>query len=167
MKNTKKQKKKTKKEKKDIKVLTVVFTLLLVLVIVLGVLCYKKNEEFKRKAFANITIPILKTDSEEEFSINAKTLSEAKKYTFKITNYQGDIINKEEIDYKIEITNNTNAVITIKREDTKDLMNDQKNTIIDGLRLGKTAKEDIYYYVEIKTFKKLKTNDLINIKIVS
>ena len=164
----KKKKRKTNK-KEDNRVLFIVFILLLVLVIILGILCYKKNEDVNKKkdSTADIVIPILKTDSEEEFSINAANLAKVKRYIFKITNYQKDNINQEEIDYKIEITNNTNSIISVKRQDTKDLMTDQKNTIIDGLRLGKDEEENVYYYVEMKSHKKLKTNDLISIKIVS
>ena len=135
---------------KSVKTLTVVFVLLLVLVIFLLVLCVIKYKESKANEFANMVIPVYETNTNYEFSINAKTLSEVEDYTFKIVNYKKNGINKEEIPYKIEIKNNTNATIKVTKDDSKkDLMKNQKETIIDENTLKKDTKENIYYHVKI------------------
>lgn len=153
---------------KSVKTLTVVFALLLVLVIFLLVLCVIKYKESKANEFANMVIPVYETNTNYEFSINAKTLSEVEDYTFKIVNYKKNGINKEEIPYKIEIKNNTNATIKVTKDDSKkDLMKNQEETIIDEVTLKKDKKENIYYHIKITKSKDLTKDDLIYIKITN
>ena len=153
---------------KSVKTLTVVFVLLLVLVIFLLVLCVIKYKESKANEFANMVIPVYETNTNYEFSINAKTLSEVEDYTFKIVNYKKNGINKEEIPYKIEIKNNTNATIKVTKDDSKkDLMKNQEETIIDEVTLKKDKKENIYYHIKITKSKDLTKDDLIYIKITN
>lgn len=165
-------KKKKKKNVQDllnsVKTLTIIFSLLLVLVIFLLVVCVIKYKESKENAFANMVIPVYETNTDYEFSINAKTLSEVDEYTFKITNYRKDEINKEEIPYKIEIKNDTNSTIKVTKDDSvKDLMKDQKDTIIAENTLKKDKKQNIYYHIRIKNSKDLTSKDLIYIKITN
>ena len=153
---------------KSVKTLTVVFALLLVLVIFLLVLCIIKYKESKENEFANIVIPVYETNSNYEFSINAKTLSEVGTYTFKIVNYMKTDINKEEIPYKIEIKNNTNSTIKVTKNDSKkNLMSNQEETIIDEVTLKKDKKENLYYHVKITKSKNITKDDLIYVKIMN
>ena len=153
---------------KSVKTLTVVFALLLALVIFLLVLCVIKYKESKANEFANMVIPVYEINTNYEFSINAKTLSEVEDYTFKIVNYKKNGINKEEIPYKIEIKNNTNATIKVTKDDSKkDLMKNQEETIIDEVTLKKDKKENIYYHIKITKSKDLTKDDLIYIKITN
>ena len=167
----KKSKKKKKITFKDIinstKFLSIVFILLLILVIVLGILCYKKNEELKENGFSNITIPIIKKDDSFEFSINALTLARTDEYIFKVTNVKDDVINEEEIPYTVTIENNNDCVISVSIDDTKkDLMKDQESTILTD-KLRKVEKDQVYYHVKVKSYGKLGNKDLINVKINS
>ena len=166
-------KKKTKKKNiqdllNSVKTLTIVFILLLILVISLLVLCVIKYKESKENAFANMVIPVYETDTNYEFNINAKVLSEVEEYTFKIVNYRKKELNKEELPYKIEIKNDTNSVIKVTKNDSKkDLMKDQKETIIDENTLKTDKKENIYYHIKITKSNDLTKDDLIYIKITN
>lgn len=166
------KKKNKKKNVQDllnsVKTLTIVFVLLLVLVISLLVLCVIKYKESRENAFANMVIPVYETDTNYEFNINAKILSEVDEYTFKIVNYRKKELNKEEIPYKIEIKNDTNSVIKVTKNDSKkDLMKDQKETIIDENTLKTDKKENIYYHIKITKSNDLTKDDLIYIKITN
>lgn len=153
---------------KSVKTLTVVFILLLALVIFLLVLCIIKYKESKANAYANMVIPVYEVNTDYEFSINAKILSEVDEYVFKIVNYKNKEINKEEIPYKIEIKNATNSIIKVTKDDSKkDLMKNQKETIIDENTLKKDTKENIYYHVKITKINDISKDDLIYIKIVN
>ena len=165
----KKQKKKNVQDLlKSVKTLTIVFVLLLVLVVFLLVLCVIKYKEAKSNAFANMVIPIYELNTEYEFSINAKILSEVNEYTFKIVNYKNKEINKEEIPYKIEVKNNTNSIIKVTKNDSKkDLMNKQKETIIDENILKKEKKDYAYYHIKITKVNNITKDDLIYIKILN
>ena len=166
------KKKNKKKNVQDllnsVKTLTIVFVLLLVLVISLLVLCVIKYKESRENAFANMVIPVYETDTNYEFNINAKILSEVDEYTFKIVNYRKKELNKEEMPYKIEIKNDTNSVIKVTKNDSKkDLMKDQKATIIDENTLKTDKKENIYYHIKIAKSNDLTKDDLIYIKITN
>ena len=153
---------------KSVKTLTVVFILLLALVIFLLVLCIIKYKESKANAYTNMVIPVYEVNTDYEFSINAKILSEVDEYVFKIVNYKNKEINKEEIPYKIEIKNDTNSIIKVTKDDSKkDLMKNQKETIIDENTLKKDTKENIYYHVKITKINDISKDDLIYIKIVN
>lgn len=163
----KKKKKKTIKNLLDsTKTLTILFIGLLVLVILLVVLCVIKNNEANKNKYANMVIPVYELNTDYEFSINAKTLSEVGKYVFKITNYKKDEINKEEIPYTIEIKNETDSTIKVTKDNSKkDLMKDQKSTKLEKITLKKDKKDDIYYYIKIDKKGSLTNEDLIYIKI--
>lgn len=165
----KKKKKKTAQDLlNSVKTLTIVFILLLVLVIFLFVLCAIKYKESKENEFANMVIPIYEVNTDYEFSINAKVLSEIDNYTFKIVNYKKNKINAEEMSYKIEIKNNTNSIIKVTRNDSnKDLMKEQEESIIDENTLKKDTKDNIYYHVKITKTKDISKDDLIYIKITN
>jgi hypothetical protein len=168
MKNKKKKKKNKDDLLKSVKTLTVVFVMLLVLVIFLLVLCIIKYKESQENKFANMVIPVYELDTNYEFNINAKTLSEVNEYVFKIVNYKKNDINKEEIPYKIEITNNTNSTIKVTKDDNnKNLMKNQKETIIEEKPLIKDKKQGIYYHIKITKSRDLTKEDLIYIKITN
>ena len=153
---------------KSVKTLTIVFALLLILVIFLLVLCIVKYKESKKNEFANMVIPVYETNTNYEFNINAKILSEVGEYTFKIVNYKKKDINKEEIPYKIEIKNDTNSTIKVtKNNDNKNLMGNKKEKIIDEVTLNKDEKEDIYYHIKITKSNDITKDDLIYIKIIN
>lgn len=165
-------KKKKKKTTADLlnstKKLMIVFILLLVLVIFLFILCVVKYNESKKNEFANMTIPVYELDTNYEFSINAKILSEVNEYTFKIVNYKKNEINKEKIPYKVEIRNNTESTIKVTKDDSKkDLMNKEKEKIIDAATLEKNKKQNIYYHIKITKSNDLTKEDLIYVKIIN
>lgn len=164
-------KKKTKKKTfKDIinstKTLTILFVLLLILVIFLTVLCVIKNKEADENEFANMVIPVYELNTDYEFSINAKTLSEVDEYVFKIVNYKKDEINKEELPFQVEINNDTNSIIKVTKDNgKKDLMKQQKQTVLKKEILKKDEKDSVYYHIKITKNNELNRKDLIYVKI--
>lgn len=161
---------KKKNQKKNIlqstKTLTILFIGLLALVIFLLVLCIIKNNEANNNQYANMVIPVYELNTDYDFSINAKILSEVDEYVFKVTNYKENKINKEKIPYKVEIKNETDSIITITKDSSKkNLMKDQKSTILDEITLGTKEKENIYYHIKVTKKGSLKKDDLIYIKI--
>lgn len=174
-KNTKSKKKNKKIKNKfsfkelinSTKFLTVVFILLIILVIVLSVLCYIKTEKEKKYKPSDISIPVLSSNTQSGFGINAATLAYSKEYVFKITNYNKKEINKEKTDYKITIINRNDCVVKITKDDSDvDLMKNQEETIITG-SLNSEEKEEIYYHVKITSFGELEGKDLISVEINS
>lgn len=167
------KKKKTKKKQfkefiNSTKTLSVIFILLLGLVVFLTILCINKNKEADNNKFANMVIPVYELNTNYEFSINAKILAETDEYVFKIVNYRKDKLNKEEVSYQIEINNETDSIIKVYKDDNKkDLMDDQKQTIIKGKNLSIKEKENIYYHVKVTKFNKLKNTDKISVKITN
>lgn len=162
------KKEKTQELLNTTKKLMVVFIILLLLVIFLFVLCVIKYNESKKNEFANMVIPVYELNTNYEFNINAKILSEVDGYTIKIVNYKKNDINKEEIPYRIEIKNDTNSTIKVTKGDSnKNLMKNQKETTLDEIKLKKDKKEDIYYHIKITKSNDLKKDDLIYVKIVN
>jgi len=155
-----------KKKEKAKKSQIIVFILLLVLVITLFIVCIIKNREVDLNKYANMVIPIYEEDTNFEFNINAKVLSEVDEYTFKIVNYRKDKLNEKELNYRIEVNNDTDSIIKVYIDgDDKDLMIDQKQTIFEDRKLSNKEKENIYYHVKMTKKGKLTNKDLIYIKI--
>ena len=147
------------------KVLSIIFFLLLILVIVLIILCVIKTKNDKYVA-ANIVIPVFEENTNFEFSLDAKSLSELNEYIFKIVNYRKNKINKDKIKYQIEVVNNTDSLLEVKIDDQgKNLMTNQQDSIFDEVTLSNEEKESIYYYVKLKDIKNLKKDDLIYIRV--
>ena len=166
MKKKKKDKKTIQDLLKSVKTLTIIFILLLILVIFLFVLCVVKYKKSKENEFANMVIPVYELNTNYEFNINAKTLSEVNEYVLKIVNYKNKSINSEEIPYKIIIKNDTKSVLKVTKDDSnKNLMKKQKETVIDEMTLKKEEKQSIYYHIKITKSNDLTRNDLIYVKI--
>ena len=156
----------TKKKKNNNKGLKITFCGLLVLVVGLLIACIIMNNEAENNKYANMTIPVYEEDSNYEFSINAKTLSETDEYIFKVVNYKGKSINKKKIKYRIEINNETDSKIEVTMNNDKtNLMKDEKSTILEEKELSNKTKENVYYYIRIKSYNKLNKDDLIYVKI--
>ena len=171
MKKNKKNKNKNKRTLKSVisstRFLFVVFILLLILVIILGILCYKKDNELKKNKPSNIVIPIVKSDSNIDFSINAVSLSLTRDYVIKITNYDKNKKFNKDINYKLVINNNNDCLIGVYKDDSKvNLMNNQEENIING-SLNGDSKEEIYYHIKMLSKGNLNSKDLVNIVIES
>ncbi len=166
--------KRKKVEKKDKKksifnldnLLKLVFFILLILVIVLGVMVYKKDNEMSGKVTANIVIPVFEEGSSSSVTINADNLSSD--YIIKVTNYRGDSINSSELKYSVNVLNSTSSSIQVFKNKSQDnLMVDNKNTIIEGESLKKDTKENVYYYIRINDYSKVKKDEKIVVRIDS
>lgn len=165
-----KRKKVEKKEKRSIfnldNLLKLVFFILLILVIVLGVMVYKKDNEMSGKVTANIVIPVFEEGSSSSVTINADNLSSD--YIIKVTNYRGDSINSSELKYSVNVLNSTSSSIQVLKNKSQDnLMVDNKNTIIEGETLKKDTKENVYYYIRINDYSKVKKDEKIVVRIDS
>ena len=162
---------KRKQEKKSMVtyvLLWIVFVFLLGLVVGLGVLIYQKKKTQDVQPVANISIPILKTDSRFSFNINAFNLASSDEYVFRVSNYKGDKL-VENLTYNITIKNPTDSIIKLTKDGSKkDLMIDQANTILDNQKFLSSTKEDVYYHVSIIIKgEKVTEKDLISVIITS
>jgi len=160
------------KEKKSSSLLylKIIFFFLIFCVILLGILIYKKEQQKKENPPANIIVPIIKATYQFEFGIDTLALSKEpeQEYVFKVTNYREKDLLKKALPYRITVINPTNVTISLtKEEDTKDLMQEQKLTIIEEGNLSTTTKENIYYHVKITSATEAKSDEFIYIKIES
>ena len=132
--------------------LYLIFIALSIIVIFLGIKVYQKSK-VKKVEEANIVIPILKKGE----------------YSIKISNFRQDNINKEEIEYKITITNESNASIKVtKDQDDTNLIIDQTSTRIEGVSLKANKKDYAIYHFSIdKNGTKIKSGNKINISVKS
>lgn len=164
-----------KVEKKDNKkknlfsldnLLKLIFFVLLIVVIVLGVMVVKKDNESGSKVQANIVIPVFDKGSSSSVTINADNLSSD--YIIKVTNYRSDSINKTKLNYSVNVLNGTSSSIKVLKNNSKDnLMVDNKNTIIENESLRKDIKENVYYYIRISDYSKVKKDEKIVVRIDS
>ena len=77
-------------------------------------------------------------------------------------------MNTEEIPYQVLIENPADCVISVKKNDEKEnLMKEQKSTLIEGEVLPSNEEKDIYYHIFIDSVGKLKSDDLLHVKIIS
>lgn len=170
-KTTTKGKKDKKQENKfdSLIILKIAFYLLVILVIVLAIVVIKKKQETKNDLKANIVIPIVDKEDEAPFSINLRALNASKKeYIFKIVNYSGNKINSEDLKFVIDVQNTTDTKIEMTKYDSKDnLLVDQEEQTIEGTKVPKDEKEDIYYVVKITKAGTLGKDDYVNIKVRS
>lgn len=173
-KTSSKRKKQIKKETKTIKekilnknnLLYVLFFGLLILVIILGINVY--NAAKKDEQTANIVIPITEKGSESELKIDLKELSKEKEYSIKVTNYRGNNINKDKIDYTITIENESKAYIKVtKDEDKTNLITDQEATRIEGVSLKGEEEDSSIYHFSVIDKNLVKDDEKINISIDS
>ena len=154
---------------KSTKFLTIVFVVLLILVLILGFFAIRAKKKYDSTIKANIVIPIIKKDDTIEFSINAYELSQAPGYVFKVKNYRGDKINKEQVEYDIEIVNGTNSRIELtKGKNNKNLLTGENNSQVNNETLKQDEKELVYYTLKIpsKNNSTPKKNEIISVRIV-
>lgn len=148
--------------------LYLIFIALSIIVIFLGIKVYQKSK-VKKVEEANIVIPILKKEASYDMTIDLQELLKKGEYSIKISNFRQDNINKEEIEYKITITNESNASIKVtKDQDDTNLIIDQTSTRIEGVSL-KANKKDyaIYHFSVDKNGTKIKSGNKINISVKS
>ena len=147
-------------------ILKFIFGLLLFVVIVLGIVVVKKSKEEKKIKNANIVIPIIEATQQSIVQINAENLED--KYIIRVSNYKDNKINKDVLEYSVNIINNTSSdVIVTKNYNNKNLMIDKNNTIIQKEQLKSNVKEDVFYYISVKNKNSIKNKENIIVKVES
>ena len=147
-------------------ILKFIFGLLLFVVIVLGIVVVKKSKEEKKIKNANIVIPIIEATQQSVVQINAENLED--KYIIRVSNYKDNKINKDVLEYSVNIINNTSSdVIVTKNDNNKNLMIDKNNTIIQKEQLKSNVKEDVFYYISVKNKNSIKNKENIIVKVES
>ena len=148
------------------KILTLVFILLLVTVITLLCIAISKKNEYKQKQSADIVIPIVEKETNNTLNVDISELSEnsLKDYSFHITNYKENNINKEEVSYSIFLSTNDNDVtLKLYKNGTEDnLLKDLTEYEVKDLKLEKNTKQD-----DVKANKTIEKKQSIKIQIVS
>ena len=149
-------------------ILLAVFVVLLILVVVLAIMVFNKSRENKDKINADLAVPILELNSEENISLTTSVLAEKDEYVIRITNYKDDKVIAEEVSYAITIENDSLAIVKVTKDNSSDdLMKSQKSTVIENQKLKGNEKEDIYYHISVTKKNKINKDDKVNIKIAS
>lgn len=169
--NKKVQTKKKEQQKKLINkenYLYIVFIVLIAIVVFLGVKVYQKKQT-KKEETANIVIPLLKKELSYDMSIDLEELKNKDDYSIKISNFRQSNINKEEIEYKITIINDSKAHIKVTKDlDDTNLITDQASTRIEGVSLKSNQKDYAIYHFSIDgNADKIKSKDKLEINIKS
>ena len=165
-----KKKKKKQTFKEFISSYTFMYSALIVLfllVVVLSILVIKaKNNYNKNKV--NLVVPVLSEGTNNNLKVDLNAIYQYGKYVIKITNYRGNEVNEEEANYSITIKNNTdNSIKIVKDNDKENLMVNQEETTLSGLKLRAKKKEDTKYTITLDSNKKPKENSIIDIEIFS
>ena len=141
---------------------------LIVLVIVLGVIAINlKNNE--QNVQANITIPILEKQTQNEISVDLSEMSnnETKEYIFKITNYKQADVNEIKIDYDIVIDTSDCVKLELYKDGSEENLLDDENYKIEDNTLPKDEKATDEYHLIITTISEPSETDKITLKINS
>lgn len=152
-------------------ILTLIFIILLIVIILLSIKAVnlKKEQENRQDA---LVIPILKRGTSDNFAVDLSSMKvdEIKEYKFIITNYQDKMLAKEDINYQIELTNNSSAIalkLYKNEEDTNLLPSNSSTFLIQGNTLSKDKKMQDTYYLIIRIKEPVEKKDNITVKITS
>lgn len=152
-------------------ILTLVFILLLISVITLLCVAVSKKNEFKQKQSADIVIPIIEKETNNTLNVDISELKEnsLKDYSFHITNYKGNNINKEKMSYSILLSTNDNDVtLKLYKNGTEDnLLKNQSSYELKNLKLINNKKQDDVYTLIIKANKNIEKKQSVSIQIIS
>ena len=144
-------------------ILLLVFGGLIALVIWLVLMVAKKEKDP-----TNIVAPIIEKGSKNEFTVNLDKI-EDKKYIIRVVNYRNDIINKNEMDYDIEVINENNVEIEIYKNEIEDNLAsiNNKDLFIEKNVLKAEEKQDDVYKIVVVSDKDLTKKDTLKIIITS
>lgn len=152
-------------------ILTLVFILLLISVITLLCVAVSKKNEFKQKQSADIVIPIIEKETNNTLNVDISELkgNSLKDYSFHITNYKGNNINKEKMSYSILLSTNDNDVtLKLYKNGTEDnLLKNQSSYELKDLKLINNKKQDDVYTLIIKANKNIEKKQSVSIQIIS
>lgn len=152
-------------------ILSISFIVLLILVIVLSIIAINLKHEHNLKKDMNLVIPLLEKKANNTFLVDLSKMEkdEIKEYKFMITNYKDKQLAKEEIDYNIELINNSKSVSIklYKEKEDKNLLTENKDkNIIKNNKLIKDKKDTDTYYLIMRAKEKPKKEDNISVKII-
>lgn len=151
-------------------ILLITFIALLIIVIVLSIITINLKQEHNSKKDMNLVIPLLENEANNTFLVDLSKMKkdEIKEYKFMITNYKDKKVAKEEVEYNIELVNNSKAVSIklYKEKDDKNLLTENQNkNIIKDNKLNKNKKDTDTYYLIMRAKEEPKKDDNISIKI--
>ena len=163
-------KKETQVEKKLVlnqeKALALTLVVLAVLVVILLIIALVQKNRNKDIEKSSITIPVLEENVESRIAINLSELSETKEYVFIVSNYKDKNINKKNLEYDVEITNNDNIRVEIyKNGKIKNALDDDCE--VEDNKLTKNKKQEDVYKLVIKDTKNIKKDSQLVIEIDS
>lgn len=153
-----------KKVTSNEKFLLGVFILLAIFVCILG--CFVIKEKNKNRVIdkTNVVLAMVEENTTNTLEIDAYGLTKERFYVVKVTNYRDKLINDKELEYSIDVVNDTKATIKItKNDDDTNLIKNNNKTVINEQKLGKDKKQEDYYYVSIVHDGGVVQNDKIKI----
>ena len=140
---------------------------LFIVVIVLGIMVMVKKKEYNEN-HANLVFPVMEKGVHNSMNLDLNELKKKGSYIIKVTDFRGDQINQEEIDYSLVLRNETGVSLEVlKGKDSTNLMVDQEATRIEGVQLKSKEKQEDIYTVRILDDSKLEKDEKISIEIES
>ena len=167
MKKLFRKKKPFKKMDKQDKTLLGTFIVLTIIVIVLASIAISQKNAQKNEN-VNIIIPVLEEQTQNEISVDLSSMKpgDNKEYTFKISNYKQEEINKHKINYEIAITKAECVEIELYKGNEKENLLKNKMVVENNI-LPKNKKTEDEYLLIIRTKTKPSKTDKITLKITS
>ena len=150
------------------KVLAIAFVALAILVIILLIIALNQKNARKAKEESHITIPVLDENTKSHITINLKEFKEANEneYIFIVSNYREGKINKQELEYVLNIKNSDNVDIKLfKNDSNKNILEDDLE--IEDNKLQKDKKQEDIYRLVITKNDKIKDDSVIDIEVDS
>ena len=144
-------------------ILLIIFILLVILIIFLGTKVYEKKSQEQEKVYD--TIYLLEENVTNSISIDV-THAKEKEYILKVTNYRENIISKTDIDYTIEVENDTLTKIEViknEKEKTKALVEKKEKYYLEKNIFPAKKKKTDTYRITIKGTNNTNAEQKINI----
>ena len=153
-------------------ILSVTLIVFLIIVVFLVIKAISLKQEMANKKEADFIIPIVDKSTSNDFKVDLSNLEvdDIKEYKFMVTNYNDERTAKEDINYQIELSKNSDAVAVklYKGKEDKNLLTDnQKTFTIKDNSLSKEKKSKDMYYLIVRVKDEVQKKDNILIKISS
>lgn len=127
-----------------------IFILLAIIVCILGCFVIKEKNSSRVIDNTDIVLPILDLGVKNTLKIDTFELTTDRFYVIKVTNYRDKDLIKEDLEYSVDIENETKATIKLtKNDDETNLIKNNKKTVITGQKLLKDKRQADVYYLSI------------------
>lgn len=157
------------KEDKQDMALIGTFIALVILVSALGLYAMNLEKIKMSNSIADITIPVLESNSESELSVEVSDMEEGdtKEYILAVSNYKDKLIIEKAINYDVDITPTENTSIKVYKNDSSDNLLTEDDLLIENNKLSPDKKKEDTYRIVIEAKQTPEEDERITIKINS